>query len=449
MNKFVDNLDKLLALVPYLIMSGSLSIYFLPLFIIFPVIFSKITEWITDIFYKDYTYDIYEFNEKGNVNKFYDYVTFILKKHDMLKQIKKMECCEHGINYSKKTSNEKHNIIYYKDIPVLNPMNNKKIKFVHNDIEIYIIPQVIADLSAKHNKKRMYYRLTSSKYDNIKKFMDYINLIQHEYVDKFSSKKQSNFHHFDIIDKKWLSLPININKTFDTIFLDNNLKSKIINDIDNFVNNKKEYERLGLPRKLGYLLYGTPGNGKSSMIYAIAKKYNKSIFKINLSVTKSDFMKQICNIQQGSIVIFEDIDTCQISHTRNQNYVICNNSNDNNSNDNNDFIKNDQKLNQLQLGDILEILDGYCYLNECIVIMTTNYVDKLDNALIRSGRMDHKINFANVNNDQITQIIKYYCNENVNPDLIKQINISVSELINTIIIPNLNNYSYIHNYLFN
>ena len=88
-------------------------------------------------------------------------------------------------------------------------------------------------------------------------------------------------------------------------------------------------------------------------------------------------------------------------------------------------------------------------MNECIVIMTTNYVDKLDNALIRSGRMDHKINFANVNNDQITQIIKYYCNENVNPDLIKQINISVSELINTIIIPNLNNYSYIHNYLFN
>lgn len=430
MNRLIDNMDKLFGLMPYLILSGNLPWHYVPFFLIFPIIYEKVIRYISELFFTDYTYDIYQFNEAKQVNPFYKYITFALKKHDLIKNITNVEFDDIGYNYNKKISNELHDGIFYKEVPRLNPVNSKKIQFIHNNIKIHIVPSMNIESTSVH-KKHKYYRLISPNYDNIKKFMNYMNVIQREFVNKFSSKKQRQFNYFDITDKKWIEIPINVNKTFDNIFLNYEIKTKIINDIDNFVSNKKKYKLLGIPRKMGYLLYGSPGNGKSSLIYAIAKKYNKSIYKINLSVTKPDFIKQICSVLQGSVVIFEDIDVCKISHDREEN----------------DNTENKKIIDRLELSDILEILDGYCYLNECIVIMTTNHINKLDGALIRSGRMDHKINFTNASVEQIIQIIKYFCQKDIDPNIIKNINISVSELINTIIIPNLDNYEFIRNYL--
>lgn len=97
----------------------------------------------------------------------------------------------------------------------------------------------------------------------------------------------------------------------------------------------------------------------------------------------------------------------------------------------------------------LEVLDGYCYFNECMVFMTTNHIDKLDSALIRPGRMDHKIEFENANKEQIIQIIKYFYNKDISKKTLKHMtmSISVSELINTIIIPHLDDYRYVIDFL--
>ena len=79
---------------------------------------------------------------------------------------------------------------------------------------------------------------------------------------------------------------------------------------------------------------------------------------------------------------------------------------------------------KLSLGDILEVLDGYCFLQNCIIIMTTNFIDKLDCALIRSGRMDHKIQLENVSKEQITQIISYFYKKDIDIKSIRDIDIS-------------------------
>ena len=77
--------------------------------------------------------------------------------------------------------------------------------------------------------------------------------------------------------------------------------------------------------------------------------------------------------------------------------------------------------------------------------MTTNHIEKLDSALIRPGRIDHKIEFNNASVEQIRSIIRYFFKR----DFIEliSINISVSEFINSIVMPNLNNYNEVHNYL--
>ena len=84
----------------------------------------------------------------------------------------------------------------------------------------------------------------------------------------------------------------------------------------------------------------------------------------------------------------------------------------------------------ISLKDLLEVFDGYNYLKNCIIIMTTNNIEKLDPALIRPGRIDHKIEFTHATSEQISEILAL-C------DIKTKINkkITTSELINNIIAP--------------
>jgi SpoVK/Ycf46/Vps4 family AAA+-type ATPase len=64
--------------------------------------------------------------------------------------------------------------------------------------------------------------------------------------------------------------------------------------------------------------------------------------------------------------------------------------------------------NDNNLSNFLNILDG---IQECpgrIIIMTTNKPDILDPALIRSGRIDYKIEFTFATLKDVENIIKFY-----------------------------------------
>jgi chaperone BCS1 len=56
----------------------------------------------------------------------------------------------------------------------------------------------------------------------------------------------------------------------------------------------------------------------------------------------------------------------------------------------------------------LNALDGIFTAHGRILIMTTNHVDFLDDALIRPGRCDHKLLFSNCDRNQIREIYRLY-----------------------------------------
>ena len=435
MNKITNILNEFTKMIPFLLLNDKISTFTMCMFIFLPPILEKMVKYIYENYFTDYTYDIYELTPRGNYNTIHRYMSYILEKHDLLKDVKYIECNAWKQNENKEISKPHHKTIYYENVPCLDIGINGKIHFDHNNIKLDITSDILYSEDNGIKKEKKYYRLTSPKYENIKNFLEYLKAIQCDYVDEMIFKKKTQYYYYDTSSKKWIGTKINVNKTFETLFLDDIIKNKLINDIQNFVNNNKKYEHLGIPHKLGYLLHGMPGNGKSSLVYVLSKTYNKSIYKVNLSVSKSTFINQIQEIPQGSIVIFEDIDTCPISNDR----TIAK-----------ELPEKDQKeyLDKFVLGDILEILDGYCFLEDCIIITTTNHIDKLDSALIRSGRMDHKLEFNNATPTQIFQIIKYYYKKDIDITVLKSIDISVSELINTHVIPNLDNYDYIHNFLF-
>lgn len=179
-------------------------------------------------------------------------------------------------------------------------------------------------------------------------------------------------------------------RSFDSIIMDDDIKKRIIRYIDIWINNKDLYIKNNIPYKTGILLYGEPGTGKSSLARAIASylKYDIEIINVN----NLDSLNPSCN---RSIILIEDID-CMF---RSREYQ--------------DETNKDHKLNNVQLGEILNFIDGQLSPENCIFIATTNHIERLDPALIRPGRFDLQIEMKYLDYELASQMCERF---NQNPD---------------------------------
>lgn len=217
------------------------------------------------------------------------------------------------------------------------------------------------------------------------------------------------------------------NKRFENIFFDG--KDMLINRIDYFLNNENEYKRLGIPWTLGFLFHGEPGCGKTSSIKAIANYTGRHILDISLnriktcselkSIFTSEYLGKYYVPVNKRIIIIEDID-CMIDIVRDRNESNFDSDDTDDDSDDNvsttileKNVKNVSKYkkkddDQLTLSFILNLLDGILEQPGRIVIISSNYPEKLDKALIRPGRIDMKVEFKKCSSDICNQIINYY-----------------------------------------
>lgn len=319
-------------------------------------------------------------------------------------------------------------------------------------------------------------RITGS---NIQIIKAYVNDCFCEYTkDKGSVNDEKNFYEWggsrNREDYKWLDIRINVNKTMNNVFLELDTKDIIKKEIDAFLNAKDFYKQKGIPYKKGFIFYGEPGCGKTSSIYAIAHYCQRPIYKINLNVldTTHEMKRAFKLIKANSIVVIEDIDSYGVTHKR-QNLADSNSDDDIDSDDkiesdsdedDDPKIKTNMNVNnanshksdptespqkQKNFSTLLEIFDGYTCLHGCIVIFTTNHIRRLDPALIRPGRIDTKIKFKFACWETIISIFKYFyeIDDETSSDVIKKLHekqaqlknlkISTSTIINTIIMPHI------------
>ncbi|XP_053695635.1 mitochondrial chaperone BCS1 [Sabethes cyaneus] len=183
-----------------------------------------------------------------------------------------------------------------------------------------------------------------------------------------------------------------------SVVLDNGVSDRILSDCREFIRNPQWYADRGIPYRRGYLLYGPPGCGKSSFITALAGEIEFGICLLNLSERglTDDRLNHLMNVApQQSIILLEDIDAAFVSRedTKQQKAAF-------------------EGLNRVTFSGLLNCLDGVASTEARIVFMTTNYLERLDPALIRPGRVDVKEYVGYCSRHQLEQMfMRFYSGE--------------------------------------
>jgi len=94
-------------------------------------------------------------------------------------------------------------------------------------------------------------------------------------------------------------------KTFDSLFFPE--KDEMLRLFKNFLEKKGKYAIPGYPDKLGLLLFGPPGTGKTSLIKAMASHTKRNIVNISLSKIKTNQELMDLMFDQKFAVAGEDI----------------------------------------------------------------------------------------------------------------------------------------------
>ncbi|GLJ12433.1 hypothetical protein SUGI_0190830 [Cryptomeria japonica] len=187
---------------------------------------------------------------------------------------------------------------------------------------------------------------------------------------------------------RWSSVSFKHPSTFETLALDPDLKNKVQKDLDTFQESREFYRRTGRAWKRGYLLYGPPGTGKSSLIAAIANYMNYDVYDLELTkvLDNSTLRELLLATSSKSVIVIEDIDCAANLSAK----AMCRRP----SKSNKEGSKQSRRgYSTITLSGLLNFADGLwssCG-EERIMIFTTNHKNRLDPALLRSGRMDMHI----------------------------------------------------------
>ena len=196
-------------------------------------------------------------------------------------------------------------------------------------------------------------------------------------------------------------------KSFNTTYLRKNDTDNLINTLNIFKTESDIFEEYGLPNKLGILLHGEAGTGKTTTIHAIASYLQKNIYYVNLSIIETNeelqmvFDHVFVESANGGIIVFEDIDAMtSVVHKRDTNKVM---------------------NEKLTLEYFLNLLQGSLTRDGTIFIATTNHIEVLDPAFYRVGRFDIKINMKKCDHYQIQTIYDKFVKRPIDNNVLEMI----------------------------
>ncbi|KAM1589714.1 hypothetical protein ACFX10_028579 [Malus domestica] len=226
-------------------------------------------------------------------------------------------------------------------------------------------------------------------------------------------------------DSGWVSVPFRHPSTFETLALEPQLKNQLTGDLTAFAEGKEFYHRVGRAWKRGYLLYGPPGSGKSSLIAAMANYLCYDVYDLELTKVSdnSELRALLIQTTNRSIVVIEDID-CSLDLTADRQQKMISNSTSKARLRSSRMQAQQKQDNDEQngggrvtLSGLLNFTDGLwsCCGDERIIVFTTNHRDNVDPALLRCGRMDVHVSLGTCGPLAFRQLAKNYLGLDAHP----------------------------------
>jgi len=241
-------------------------------------------------------------------------------------------------------------------------------------------------------------------------------------VRNIAVKQKNTMTAYKYSANQWVGYHLD-RRSFDTIFIKDETIIELRKEMESFFRIEQLYRDCDVPYRKGILFYGPPGTGKTSLVKALAYEYQIPVYMINIndSNINDDTIVDMLNSIGGNtnkILLFEDIDSAFSEKEKvkfEEKKDICN------------FELNDDKINRtsnkkyLTYAGLLNALDGVLSNHHGVItIMTTNYIEKLGDALIRPGRIDHKYILGPCDKKQIMQMTESIVSKSIDMMQIKE-----------------------------
>lgn len=161
---------------------------------------------------------------------------------------------------------------------------------------------------------------------------------------------------------------------------------------------KERFEKLGVAPPKGVLLYGPPGTGKTLLARACAAQTKSTFLKLAGPQLVQMFIGDGAKLVRDAFALAKEklpaiifIDELDAIGTKRF-----------------DSEKAGDREVQRTMLELLNQLDGFSSTSQIKVIAATNRVDILDPALLRSGRLDRKIEFPNPTEEARSRILQIH-----------------------------------------
>ncbi|PCH36314.1 nucleoside triphosphate hydrolase protein [Wolfiporia cocos MD-104 SS10] len=221
------------------------------------------------------------------------------------------------------------------------------------------------------------------------------------------------------VSNNWRRITSRPKRPLNSIILDPGIKELLLNDARDFLDSREWYADRGIPFRRGYLLYGAPGSGKTSMIQSIAGELGLDVYILTLSRPGMDdntLCELISELPRRCIALMEDIDAAF------RRGISMRNLQENEYEPEPEEARQEkgkaEDASRVTLSGLLNALDGIGAQEGRILFATTNDYAALDPALCRPGRMDIHVEFKLASKFQVEGLYKCFYMPSKNEEVV-------------------------------